>query len=93
MHSGRPGTGDRREKADHVLVFTNSVEPGIVGIVRPALLWPAGISERLADAHLKAILVHEVWHVRRRDNLAAAIHMLVEATFWFHPLSGGWERD
>jgi bla regulator protein blaR1 len=24
--------------------------------------------------------------VRRRDNLAATIHMLVEALFWFHPL-------
>jgi uncharacterized protein (TIGR03435 family) len=27
-----------------------------------------------------------VWHVRRRDNLAAAIHMVVEASFWFYPL-------
>jgi len=23
---------------------------------------------------------------RRRDNLTAAIHMVVEAIFWFHPL-------
>jgi len=64
----------------------DSLEPGIFGIVRPVLLWPAGISEHLQDAHLEAILAHEVWHVRRRDNLAAAIHMLVEAIFWFHPL-------
>jgi bla regulator protein BlaR1 len=63
------------------------LEPGIFGIVRPALLWPTGFSERLQDAHLEAILTHEVWHVRRRDNLAAAIHMLVEAVFWFHPLT------
>ena len=63
-----------------------SLEPGIFGIIRPVLLWPAGISERLEDAHLEAILAHEVQHVRRRDNLAAAMHMVVEATFWFHPL-------
>jgi TonB family protein len=25
-------------------------------------------------------------HVRRRDNLGTAIHMVVEAVFWFHPL-------
>ena len=43
-------------------------------------------SENLEDAHLEAILAHEVWHVRRRDNLAAAIHMMVEAIFWFYPL-------
>lgn len=64
----------------------DSLEPGIFGIVRPVLLWPEGISNHLEDAHLEAILAHEVWHVRRRDNLAAALHMLVEAVFWFHPL-------
>jgi uncharacterized protein (TIGR03435 family) len=63
-----------------------SVEPGIFGITQPVLIWPTGISERLEDAHLDAILAHELWHVRRRDNLAAALHMLVEAIFWFHPL-------
>ena len=49
-------------------------------------VWPEGISARLEDPHLKAILAHELWHVRRRDNLAAAMHMVVEALFWFHPL-------
>src|SRR5450631_3588693 len=63
-----------------------SLEPGIFGIIRPMLLWPEGISEHLEDAHLEAVLAHELLHVRRRDNLAAAMHMLVEAVFWFHPL-------
>jgi bla regulator protein blaR1 len=68
------------------LVSGDSLEPGIFGIVRPALVWPAGISEHLTVAHREAIIAHEVWHVRRRDNLAAAIHMVVQAIFWFHPL-------
>lgn len=63
-----------------------SLEPGILGIVKPVLVWPQGVSDRLEDAHLEAILAHEVWHVRWNDNLAAAIHMVVEAIFWFHPL-------
>ena len=62
------------------------MEPGIFGIVSPVLLWPQGISAHLEDAHLQAVIAHEVWHVRRRDNLAAALHMVVEAAFWFHPL-------
>jgi TonB family protein len=64
----------------------STLEPGVFGIVRPLLLWPAGISEHLQDTHLEAILAHEVQHVRRRDNLSASMHMLVEAIFWFHPL-------
>jgi uncharacterized protein (TIGR03435 family) len=62
------------------------LEPGVFGIFRPVLLLPEGITDHLAPAHLKAILAHELCHVRRRDNLMAAIHMLVEAMFWFHPL-------
>jgi len=69
-----------------MLLSSASLEPGIFGIGRPVLVWPEGISRYLEDAHLEAILAHEVWHVRRHDNLAAAMHMLVEATFWFHPL-------
>ena len=62
------------------------LEPGIFGMVSPVLIWPKGISDRLDNAQLEAILAHELWHVRRRDNLAAAMHMIVEAAFWFHPL-------
>jgi bla regulator protein blaR1 len=69
-----------------VLLSETSLEPGIFGITKPALIWPEAISKRLEDAHLEAILAHEVWHVRRRDNLSAAWHMLVEAVFWFYPL-------
>ena len=69
-----------------VLISRTSLEPGIFGIYRPVLIWPKGISHRLEDAHLEAILAHEVRHVRRRDNLFALLHMLVEAVFWFYPL-------
>jgi bla regulator protein blaR1 len=62
------------------------MEPGIFGIYRPVLLLPEGIMERLSPEQLRAILAHELCHVRRRDNLAAAIHMAVESVFWFHPL-------
>lgn len=63
-----------------------AMEPGVFGIKRPVLVWPSEISDRLDDAHLEAILAHEVCHVRRQDNLAALMHMLVEAIFWFYPL-------
>ena len=62
------------------------LEPGVVGLLRPILLLPAGIAARLTPAQLKAVLEHELCHVRRRDNLLASIHMIVEALFWFHPL-------
>jgi bla regulator protein blaR1 len=68
-----------------VLSTAMPIEPGIVGIFRPMLLLPEGILGRLTPAQLDAVLVHEMSHVRRRDNLTFAVHMLVEALFWFHP--------
>lgn len=61
------------------------IEPGIFGIFRPVLLLPEGITAQLTTEQLGAIVAHEMCHVRRRDNLTAAMHMVVEALFWFHP--------
>jgi bla regulator protein blaR1 len=69
-----------------LLSSPHSMEPGVFGILHPVLLWPEGISQHLDDAHLEAVLAHEVCHVQRHDNLTSTIHMLVEALFWFHPL-------
>ncbi|HZU24541.1 MAG TPA: M56 and DUF3738 domain-containing protein [Bryobacteraceae bacterium] len=75
------------ERGVPVLSSPLLLEPGVFGILRPVLVLPEGIADRLSSAHLKAIFAHEFCHIRRRDNLAAAIHMAVEALFWFHPLA------
>ena len=62
------------------------LEPGVFGIFRQVLILPEGIAEQLTASQFESVLAHELCHVRRRDNLAAAVHMLVEALFWFHPL-------
>ena len=62
------------------------MEPGVFGVVRPALLLPASLFERLTPGQLNAVIAHELYHVRRRDNLVAAFHMFVETVFWFHPM-------
>jgi protein involved in polysaccharide export with SLBB domain/beta-lactamase regulating signal transducer with metallopeptidase domain len=64
----------------------SSIEPGVRGIVRPVLFLPAGITERLSDDQLETIIAHELCHIRRRDNLAAVFHVIVQTLFWFHPL-------
>ena len=67
-------------------VASGVLEPGVVGVWRPVILIPAGIERHLEPDQLEAVLAHEVCHIRRRDNLLAAVHMLVETVFWFHPL-------
>jgi bla regulator protein BlaR1 len=69
-----------------VISSDEQIEPGVFGVFRPVLLLPEGIAQRLTMDQLRAVVAHEMSHVRRRDNVANAIHMLAEALFWFHPL-------
>ena len=70
-----------------VLASPSLMEPGLVGLFRPVLVSSSKIlPERLTRSEIDAILAHEISHLRRRDNLTASFHMLVEALVWFHPL-------
>jgi uncharacterized protein (TIGR03435 family) len=75
-----------------VMSSPSTMEPGVIGIWRPVLLLPEGLTDRLTCAQLTALIAHERCHVRSHDNLVAAVHMLVEAIFWFHPLVWWLER-
>jgi len=61
------------------------LEPGLVGIFKPVVLLPRTLLAGLTRAERDGILAHEFVHWRHRDNLTAALHMLVEALFWFWP--------
>ncbi len=61
------------------------LEPGVVGLVRPILLLPEEILKHMSPSQLETVMAHELCHIRRRDDLTAATHMVVEAVFWFHP--------
>jgi len=68
------------------LITDGMEEPGVVGFLRPVLMLPRGLLDQLNPRQLGAVLSHELCHVRRRDNFFAAVHMVVEAVFWFNPL-------
>lgn len=63
-----------------------AMEPGVFGVFSPVLVLPEAIFEKLTPEQLRAVIAHELCHVRHRDNLIAALHMAVETVFWFHPL-------
>jgi uncharacterized protein (TIGR03435 family) len=61
------------------------LEPGVIGWRQPVLLLPDGIDDWLKPEELQAVVAHERCHLRRWDNMTAALHMLTEIVFWFHP--------
>jgi beta-lactamase regulating signal transducer with metallopeptidase domain len=69
-----------------VRVSMSVLEPGLFGVLRPAVLLPQSLPQTLRPDEIEAILAHETAHHHRRDNLWAAVHMGVEVLVWFHPM-------
>jgi WD40 repeat protein/beta-lactamase regulating signal transducer with metallopeptidase domain len=59
--------------------------PVLVGIVRPMILLPTAALGGWSPEQLEMILLHELAHVRRWDNLVNLIQRLVESALFFHP--------
>lgn len=69
------------------LVVTAAVsEPGVWGVLRPVVVLPEGVAERLDDAELETVFMHELAHVKRWDNLAGSFQRALCCLFWFHPV-------
>ncbi|HEX4269280.1 MAG TPA: M56 family metallopeptidase [Steroidobacteraceae bacterium] len=60
--------------------------PSVEGVLRPRITLPPGIDDLLTERELDAVLIHEVTHARRRDNLVALIHEIALCGLWFNPL-------
>ena len=59
--------------------------PAVDGVWRPRILLPDGIDRLLSRHELDAVLIHELTHARRRDNLIRLVHEVVLCLLWFHP--------
>jgi beta-lactamase regulating signal transducer with metallopeptidase domain len=60
--------------------------PAVDGVLRPRISLPSGIDRLLSEHELDAVLIHEVTHARRRDNLIRLLHEVGLCALWFHPL-------
>ena len=69
-----------------LIVSAKIAEPGLLGILRPKIVLPLGLIERLNNEELSAVLAHELIHIKQRDNLLSTIQMIVCCLLWFHPL-------
>jgi TonB family protein len=68
------------------LSVASTYAPGVLGLLSPIVILPRGLEATLKPAELEAVLVHELVHLRRRDNLWSAVQAFFVRGFWFHPL-------
>ncbi len=59
--------------------------PLVVGYLRPVILIPLGMLAGMPAAHVEAILLHELAHIRRRDYLVNLAQAVAENLLFYHP--------
>jgi beta-lactamase regulating signal transducer with metallopeptidase domain/tetratricopeptide (TPR) repeat protein len=63
-----------------------SMSPAVCGLFRPIVLLPQSLIERLTAIQLRAVLLHELIHLRRRDVWVNCAQTLLQIVYWWHPL-------
>jgi beta-lactamase regulating signal transducer with metallopeptidase domain len=64
---------------------TEVTAPAVVGFFRPVIAFPTWLLPQLSTAELEIILLHEMAHLRRRDQWTNLFQKLLKALFFFHP--------
>lgn len=69
-----------------LLVTHQNVSPALCGLVRPSIILPESVTMRLTPAQLRAVLLHELVHLKRGDVWISCTQSLLQIVFWWHPL-------
>ena len=59
--------------------------PMVAGHLKPVILFPIGMINRLDPREAEAILAYELAHILRHDYLFNILQSIVETLFYFHP--------
>ena len=72
-------------RAVHVFSSALAEVPSVIGWLKPCILLPVTALTGLTEAQLRAILAHELAHIRRHDYLVNLLQTAVETLLFYHP--------
>lgn len=71
---------------DNVFYCDNIDTPFILGVIKPKIYIPSGLSE----GNLRFVLEHEKAHLKRKDHIIKPISFLLLSVYWFNPAIWLW---
>ena len=73
----------------HISVYLSAKVdiPMVVGFIKPVILLPVAMLSSLTTDQVEVIILHELYHIRRKDHFINALQCLLEILFFYHPAS------
>ena len=67
-------------------VSVNAASPAVCGLFRPVILVPQDLGGSLGAGGLRAVLLHELAHIKRGDLWVNLIQTLLQIVYFYNPL-------
>ena len=67
-------------------VSANATSPAVCGLFRPVILMPKNLASSLIQGQLRAVLLHELAHIRRGDLWVNLAQTLLQIIYFYNPL-------
>jgi hypothetical protein len=67
-------------------IVDGRMSPAVCGLFNPSILLPRMLVEKLSAGQLRAVLLHELFHLRRKDVWVNCAQALLQIFYWWHPL-------
>jgi beta-lactamase regulating signal transducer with metallopeptidase domain len=68
-----------------LLISREATVPAAIGFFHPAVVVPAWLLEEMTAEEVRHVAIHELSHLRRRDDWTNLLQQIVKALFFFHP--------
>ncbi|MEJ7693592.1 M56 family metallopeptidase, partial [Daejeonella sp.] len=59
--------------------------PFTAGFIKPMIIFPIAMLNRLSPEQVEAILLHELGHIKRNDYILNILHKIIETILFFNP--------
>jgi beta-lactamase regulating signal transducer with metallopeptidase domain/type II secretory pathway component GspD/PulD (secretin)/HEAT repeat protein len=70
----------------HLRISDGNTSPAVCGLFRPVVLLPRQLTASLSQNQLRAVLLHELIHLKRGDVWVNCAQTLLQVFYWWHPL-------
>jgi bla regulator protein BlaR1 len=74
------------ERKVRLKITNDGTGPAVCGLFRPVILVPCNLAPSLGSRHLRAVLLHELAHIKRGDLWMNRVQAILQIIYFYNPI-------